>query len=95
MAQLNTVAFRNKYRSVVDNNGVPAQEIDFIDIGSVFDTENGAVLYLMNVFIPSWDINASGSLPDYFLVKSLEAERIYHIPSGANPSIYVTLWANV
>lgn len=95
MTQLNTVAFRNKYRSTIDNNGSPSNEVEFIDIGGVFDTENGAVLYLMNVFIPEWDSNASGSLPEYYLVKSLEAERIYHIPAGGNPSIYATLWTNV
>lgn len=95
MAQLNTVAFRNKYRAGVDNSGNPTTEIDFIDIGSVFDTENAAVLYLMNRFIPEWDANAAGTLPDYFLVRSQEAERIYHIPGGASPTIYVTLWSNV
>ncbi len=93
MTQLSTVAFRNKYRSSVDNNGVAATEIDFIDIGGVFDTENNAVLYIQKSFITGWDVNTSGSLPGYFLVKSLEAERIYSI-TESTASIYVTLWSN-
>ncbi len=94
MTQLSTVAFRNKYRASVDNNGVAATEIDFIDIGGTFDTENSAVLYIQKSFIPDWDVNTNGSLPEYFLVKSLEAERIYSITESI-ASIYVTLWSNV
>ena len=93
MTQLNTVAFRNKYRAGVTNAGVAATEIDFIDIGGVFDTENAAVLYIREPFIRNWDVGANGSLPEYYLVKSLEAERIYHIVDGT-ASIYVTLWTN-
>lgn len=95
MTQLNTVAFRNKYRVGVTNEGVASSEIEFINIGGVFDTENGAVLYIRENFIPNWDVGANGSLPEYYLVKSLEAERIYHIASDGTASIYVTLWANV
>lgn len=94
MSQLNTVAFRNKYRAGVTNEGNAATEIDFIDIGGVFDTENGAVIYIKEKFIPSWDVGANGSLPEYYLVKSLEAERIYHIASDGTASIYVTLWTS-
>lgn len=93
MTQLNTVAFRNKYRAGVTNEGIAATEIDFIDIGGVFDTENAGVLYIREQFIPNWDVGANGSLPEYYLVKSLEAERIYQIV-GATASIYVTLWTN-
>lgn len=93
MSQLSTVAFRNKYRTGVTNEGNVATEIDFIDIGGVFDTENGAVLYIQKSFIPNWDVNANGSLPEYYLVKSLEAERIYSI-TESTASIYVTLWSN-
>lgn len=93
MSQLNTVAFRNKYRTGITNEGNAASEIEFIDIGGVFDTENGAVLYIQQKFIPGWDVAANGSLPEYYLVKSTEAERIYHITS-LSASIHVTLWAN-
>lgn len=93
MTQLSTVAFRNKYHSSVENNG-DSVEIEFIDLGAVFDTENGAVLYIQNKFIPNWDAGANGSLPSYYLVKSLEAERIYSI-TESTASIYATLWSNV
>ena len=93
MSQLSTVAFRNKYRTGINNDGSATSEIDFIDIGGVFDTENGAVLYIQNTFIPNWDANTNGSLPQYYLVKSLEAERIYAI-TESTASIHVTLWAN-
>lgn len=86
------MAFRNKYHSSVENNG-DSVEIEFIDLGAVFDTENGAVLYIQKSFIPNWDVNANGSLPEYYLVKSLEAERIYSI-TESTASIYVTLWSN-
>lgn len=96
MSQLSTVAFRNVYATNVDSvTGVPAEEIQFIDLGRVFDTENNAVSYIMNKFKPEWDANTAGSLPDYFLVKSEQAERIYKIADGESPSIHVTLWANV
>lgn len=93
MSQLNTVAFRNVYRASVDNNGVADTEIDFIDIGGVFDTENAAVTYIQKQFIPNWNVGVNGSLPGYYLVKSLEAERIYSI-TESTASIYVTLWSN-
>ena len=96
MTQLSAVVFRNRYKSGIDSvTGEASSEVEFIDVGAVFDTENGGVVYIQNKFKPEWDSNASGSLPDYFLIKSEEAERIYKIADGESPSIYKTLWSNV
>lgn len=92
MATLTSAVLKQNYRKQVNNNGQAGETIAFIDVRSLFDTENEAVIYLRENFIPSWDSESGGTLPEYFLVKTtVPTEKIYHIAADGTATVYATI----
>lgn len=82
------------HKQVNSSNGVPAESIKIADVRGLFETFNQAANYLTENFIPAWDTETGGTLPEVFDVQQWNEdktarERVLIQVVGGVASIYV------
>ena len=63
------------HKQVNSSNGVPSESIKVADVRGLFETFNQAANYLTENFIPSWDSETGGTLPEVFDVQQWNEEK--------------------
>lgn len=63
------------HKQVNSSNGVPAESIKVADVRGLFETFNQAANYLTESFIPSWDTETGGTLPEVFDVQQWNTDK--------------------
>ena len=82
------------HKQVNSSNGIPAESVKIADVRGLFETYNQAANYLTENFIPSWDTETGGTLPEVFDVQQWNAdktarERVLIQVVGGVASLYV------
>lgn len=70
MTVITTAALTYSYHKQVDSNtGIPAESVKIVEVRGLYETFNQAANYITKYYIPSWDTEAGGTLPDVFDVQ--------------------------
>ncbi len=70
MTVLTSAVLTYSYHKQVDSGtGVPSESVKVADVRGLFESYNQAANYLTENFIPSWDSEAGGTLPEVFDVQ--------------------------
>ncbi len=70
MSTLTSAVLTYSYHKQVDSGtGQPGESVRIADVRGLFETFNQAANYLTENFIPSWDSETGGTLPEVFDVQ--------------------------
>lgn len=70
MTVLTSAVLTYSYHKQVNSaSGLPAESIKIADVRGLFESFNQAANYLTEYYIPSWDTNTGGTLPEVFDVQ--------------------------
>lgn len=95
MSTLTSAVLTYSYHKQVDSSsGVPVESIKIADVRGLFESFNQAANYLTENFIPSWDTETGGTLPEVFDVQQWNddktaRERVLIQVVGGVASLYV------
>ncbi|MCP4259885.1 MAG: hypothetical protein GY774_20590 [Planctomycetes bacterium] len=84
----------NYHKQVDSSSGQPSESVKIADVRGLFESYNQAANYLTENFIPAWDSETGGTLPDVFDVQAwnegkTSRERILIQVIGGVASVYV------
>jgi hypothetical protein len=88
------VLTKNYHKQVDSGTGIPSESVKIAEVRGLYESYNQAASYLINNFIPSWDSQTGGTLPEVFDVEAWNEgktarERILIQVIGGVASVYV------
>lgn len=87
------VLTKNYHKGVDSSTGNPSETVKIADVRGLFESYNQAANYLTEKFIPSWDSQTGGTLPEVFDIEAWNEtktarERILIQVVGGVASVY-------